>query len=311
MSVRSSQKPGSQTTGTIDFKEEFVNSPAALAANHDDTVNHILSRLDQLQSKIVGQSANDASSSVTLGSSASNNSSNNVNSKVAAVRKSATEGGAGDLHSRLSALENIHEDSLRRLSVKLDGLEKQLSTNKEAEVLMGRIASKFGAIESQLNNNKEAEALMGRISSKFTQLESRLKSTAELHDRVSDLESRVGSHSRLSERLSTLESRVKSDLHSRVCELESRLEPDPEQERILARINSKLDILERNAAAKRNGASLMSEEPRLSADYSSRRSMDGERKLGAEGEGGPDRVKYLQERIGKLKELRAKYEQEE
>ena len=305
MSVRSSQKPGSQTTGTIDFKEEFVNSPAALAANHDDTVNHILSRLDQLQSKIVGQS--DASSSVTLGSSASNNSSNNVNSKVAAVRKSATEGGAGDIHSRLSALENVHEDSLRRLSVKLDGLEKQLSTNKEAEVLMGRIASKFGAIESQLNNNKEAEALMGRISSKFTQLESRLKSTAELHDRVSDLESRVGSHSRLSERLSTLESRVKSDLHSRVCELESRLEPDPEQERILARINSKLDILERNAAAKRN----MSEEPRLSADYSSRRSMDGERKLGAEGEGGPDRVKYLQERIGKLKELRAKYEQEE
>ena len=307
MSVRASQKPGSQTTGTIDFKEEFVNSPAALAANHDETVNHILSRLDQLQSKIVGQSANDASSSVTLGSSASNN----VNSKVAAVRKSATEGGAVDLHSRLSALENIHEDSLRRLSVKLDGLEKQLSTNKEAEVLMGRIASKFGAIESQLNDNKEAEALMGRISSKFTQLESRLKSTAELHDRVSDLESRVGSHSRLSERLSSLESRVKSDLHSRVCELESRLEPDPEQERILARINSKLDILERNAAAKRNGASLMSEEPRRSTDYSSRRSMDGERTLGTEGGGDPERVKYLQERIGKLKELRAKYEQEE
>jgi len=309
MSVRSSQKPGSQSTGTIDFKEEFVNSPAALVANHDETVNHILSRLDQLQSKIVGQSVNDASSSVTLGSSASNSSSN-VNSKVAAVRKSATEGGAVDLHSRLSALENIHEDSLRRLSVKLDGLEKQLSTNKEAEVLMGRIASKFGTIESQLNNNKEAEALMGRISSKFTQLESRLKSTAELHDRVSDLESRVGSHSRLSERLSTLESRVKSDLHSRVCELESRLEPDPEQERILARINSKLDILERNATAKRNGASLMSEEPRLSTDYSSRRSMDGERKLGAEG-GDPERVKYLHERIGKLKELRAKYEHED
>ena len=39
----------------ITFKDEFVHSTAALAASHDETVSHILSRLDQLQAKIQTQ----------------------------------------------------------------------------------------------------------------------------------------------------------------------------------------------------------------------------------------------------------------
>ena len=33
-----------------------------------------------------------------------------------------------------------------------------------------------------------------------------------------------------------------------MCDLETRMQPDPEQERILARINSKLDAIERRKA---------------------------------------------------------------
>ena len=49
--VRYNSSLNSSSTTSIDFKEEFSNSAAALAASHDDTVSHILSRLDQLQSK--------------------------------------------------------------------------------------------------------------------------------------------------------------------------------------------------------------------------------------------------------------------
>jgi hypothetical protein len=39
----------------IDFKNEFVNSPAVLQANHEETMNKLLSRLDQLQANVTSQ----------------------------------------------------------------------------------------------------------------------------------------------------------------------------------------------------------------------------------------------------------------
>ena len=36
----------------IGFKSEFINSPAALQANHEETMGKLLSRLDQLQAKV-------------------------------------------------------------------------------------------------------------------------------------------------------------------------------------------------------------------------------------------------------------------
>ncbi len=52
MSIRPTAKPTSATTTPIDFKSEFVNSPAALAASHEETMSKLLSRLDQLQAKV-------------------------------------------------------------------------------------------------------------------------------------------------------------------------------------------------------------------------------------------------------------------
>lgn len=44
------------TQSTIDFKSEFVNSPAALAASQEETMGKLLSRLDQLSAKVTSQS---------------------------------------------------------------------------------------------------------------------------------------------------------------------------------------------------------------------------------------------------------------
>jgi hypothetical protein len=56
MSVRSTPKsltaPAQQT---IDFRSDFVNSPAALQARHEETMGTLLSRLDQLQAKVSAQ----------------------------------------------------------------------------------------------------------------------------------------------------------------------------------------------------------------------------------------------------------------
>jgi hypothetical protein len=57
MSVRSTPKsltaPAQQT---IDFRSDFVNSPAALQARHEETMGTLISRLDQLQAKVSAQS---------------------------------------------------------------------------------------------------------------------------------------------------------------------------------------------------------------------------------------------------------------
>ena len=224
MSIRSSQtsKPSVSNTA-IDFKNEFVNSTAAFAASHDQTVNHILSRLDQLQSKISTQP--EPSQAPT---------------RIAAQRQPPA---SSDLHARLSVLEDVHENALQRLS------------------------SRFENVERKLTENREAEGLMSQIVSKFAQVESKLHSATLVGDRVA---------------------KVEAKLQSRIAELESRLKPDPEQERLLTRINAKLDRLEEGGMASKR----VEPSPTL---------------VGAER---ADRINYLQDRIAKLNELKSKYQAE-
>jgi len=278
----------------IEFKNDFVNSTAALAASHDETVSHILQRLDQLQSKISNQPEAAAQQPVQLAA------------RPIAQQKPA----GGDLHARLQTLENIHEGSLRTLNSKLDGLERQLSNNKEAEVLMGRIASKFSAIESQLGANKEADALMNKIATKFTQVEARLQSATQLGDRISQLESRFQTQSKLQDRIQALESQLKTAVQPKLYELESRLEPSPEHDRILARINSKLEILEQNARSKKSvslGATFDDGPRRVAETGPDSRSEDDAAFTGSNADR-EERIKFLQSRIEKLRELRSRYE---
>ena len=313
MSIRSHPRTGNTPTsgpsGTIDFKNEFVNSSAALAAKNDETVSHIMERLEQLSSKISNQPEAPASRPMmsARASSTTTPTTNTVNHH--------------DLHSRLSVLENIHEDTLERLGSKLETVERKLSDNKEAEVLMGQISSKFAGLQSQLNSSRDNDALIGKIANKFSAVEGKLQSAMQLHDRVSGLESRLDSHSDLHSRLTRLESKMdRSDVHSRVSRLEAQMEPDPEHERILTRINSKLDQLE---SSRRNplGSEMKRLEP-LPHNSRSARSSSMERShlgaqytkendfLGAEADR-EQRIQYLQTRIEKLKELRGKYENED
>ena len=71
------------------------------------------------------------------------------------------------------------------------------------------------------------------------------------------------------------------------------MQPDPEQERILARINSKLDAIERRKAT-------------LGAPYEEKRSVEASPRYSD-----PERAEYLQKRIEKLQALRSRYEDED
>lgn len=58
MSIRSTPRNSSNLTAQqqpIEFKSEFVNSPAAVQARHEETMGTLLSRLDQLQAKVSSQ----------------------------------------------------------------------------------------------------------------------------------------------------------------------------------------------------------------------------------------------------------------
>ena len=173
-----------------------------------------------------------------------------------------------DLQARVAALERIHEDTLQRLATKLEAVEKQAGQSRQAEALLGKISSKFNNIESKLESHNENSSLIESLATKFSKIETRLQTANQLHDRVSRLESRLDSH---------------SDHPARLAQLEAR-PTDPEQERILARIHSKLDQIDGQRGKKPDPAP-----------------------LGAEN---TDRIKYLQSRIGKLKELRSKYDEE-
>ena len=281
MSIRSNPRtatPVSNTDSTprapINFKDEFVHSTAALAASHDETVSHILSRLDTLQAKIQTQPE----------------SNNNAAPPQRTARDASHASIDQSVHSRLSSLEGIHEDALHRLSAKLDQVERQLTVNKESESLMNQIASRL------------------------TQVEPRLQSHADLSDRVLGLESKLN---------------AQSDMHQRVRSLEAAAQPDPEQERILMRINSKLDILEDQQRNSRKSAAIMNSkyEPEHHSSYESERRSEPVRNLSSSFDdtnrrsfdaGGnkhldadmdkQERARYLQQRIGKLKELRGRYE---
>jgi hypothetical protein len=257
MSIRSTPRTAASHAAAtpqapIDFKDEFVNSAAALAASHDETVSHILSRLDQLQAKIATQPEANTNSQPAPSS--------NPAPRAAARSINADQ----SVHARLASLESIHEDALHRLSSKLDLVERQLIMNKE-----------------QLSANKESEGLMTQIAARLQQVEPRLQSHADMCDRMASLESRMRSH---------------ADLHDRVSTLEANARPDPEQERILARINAKLDILEeRQSEGKKRAALGAQHEP-------SRNTLDADMASMQE------RREYLQDRISRLKELRGRYE---
>jgi hypothetical protein len=235
----------------IDFRDDFVNSAAVYAASTDETVSQIMQRLDQLQSKIA---------------------TNEQQPSAPAARAPRAVAASSDIHSRVATLEAIHEETLARLGVKLDAVERKLSEQREVESLMSQISSKFSRIESQLNAAKESEGLVNKVATKFSAVEASLQSAMQLSDRVARVESRLGSH---------------SDLHSRVTKLESNLTPDPEQERLIARIGAKLDKLEQNTR---------SPNPEF---LGAPAGMD-ERE---------ERIQYLQGRIEKLKELRSRYEE--
>lgn len=56
MSMRpTARSTPASTQSAIDFKSEFVNSPAALAASQEETMGKLLSRLDQLSAKVTSQ----------------------------------------------------------------------------------------------------------------------------------------------------------------------------------------------------------------------------------------------------------------
>lgn len=279
MSIRANPRTATQSNASsatpatpITFKDEFVHSTAALAASHDETVTHILSRLDQLSAKIQTQPEQNNTTTAPRNTTTTN----------AQTRSNSAPLADTSVHARLASLESINESTLHRLSSQLDSVEQQLRTNRESEKLMTQIASRL------------------------QQVEPRLKSHADMGDRLARIESQLQSHM------------------GRVSNLESRIDrPDPEQERILSRINSKLDILEQQQRTAKRGESSSSminaeayrkPEPIAPHYNDSRRSLDqGSRPSSGAQHMDSDmdrqeRAKYLQTRIEKLKELRSKYE---
>lgn len=115
---------------------------------------------------------------------------------------------------------------------------------------------------------------MQKIASKFTLLESRISSQSQLNDRVAHLESKLTQihphHTTLSDRLTRLE---------------SHLQPDPEHDRLITRINAKLDKME--------NAQLGRQESAKSTPKNS------------------EEMDYYQDRMVKLTALKARYEKEQ
>jgi len=260
MSIRANPRTATPLAASpqtpISFKDELVHTTAALAASHDETVSHILSRLDQLQAKIQTQPENNNATAPA--------SSTRTTPAVTQARTAAPTDAS--VHARLTSLENVHQEALHRVCSKLESVERQLQTNRESEGLMTQIASRL------------------------QQVEPRLQSHANMGDRLARIEAQLQSHV------------------SRVNSLEARpAETDPNQARILARINAKLDILEeQNRSAKRSSdAGVRRTEP------DSRRSLETNSRMSAQLEADMDkqeRARFLQSRIEKLKELRNKYE---
>ena len=149
---------------------------------------------------------------------------------------------------------------------------------------------------------------MHQIASKFTLLESRLQSQTALSDRIAKLESKISSHSDLHTRVNHLESKYPSShdiLSTRVNRLESQMQPDPEHDRLIARINAKLDMIEHTQRMK------------LASNSSSEDIAHSSVRLGAQAPSNNNRssssgeMAFLQDRIDRLTALRARYAKEE
>ena len=184
MSTRSAAKPN-PTQSTIDFRSEFTSSPAVMAAQHDEAVNTILSRLDQLQAKINGE---------TDGTTTAKKTSSGTTS-VVRTTSPTTATSNGELHARLSSLESIHEGALNRLSSKLGEVEKRLADNSNAEHLMGKIVSKFSTLETRLQSHA---GLGDRVKRLEAHLESDPMQEEMLHrinsklDKIEDMQMKKG-----------------------------------------------------------------------------------------------------------------------
>ena len=143
-------------------------------------------------------------------------------------------------------------------------------------------------------DKSNAEGLMTKIASTFTLLESRISSQSQLNDRVAHLESKLSNTSDLHSRLMHLESKAPnhSILSDRMSRLESQLKPDPEHDRLITRINAKLDTIENTQRMKLNSA-LPTTTTRLGASADT------------------SEMRFMQDRIDKLTTLRARYAAEE
>lgn len=165
----------------------------------------------------------------------------------ATPKEAAPKENSKDLQSRITTLEKIHEDVLQKLASKLENLERRIAEKREAE---------------------PTEHLVEKLASKFSQVEARLHSATKLDDRVARLESQLQAHAAHPERIS---------------KLEAHLAPEGEYEKVLHRINSKIDTIEK---AKRSAP--------LAAETSKQ-----------------DQIKYLQDRVERLQQLKTKYLQSE
>ena len=140
---------------------------------------------------------------------------------------------------------------------------------------------------------------MHQIASKFTLLESRLQSQSSLSDRLAKLESKLSSHSDLHTRVNHLESKYPSShdvLSTRLNRIESQMQPDPDHDRLITRINAKLDMIEHTQRLKLNSSS---SEDRAHSTH-----------LGAQAANNNE-ISLLQDRIDRLTALRARYAKEE
>jgi hypothetical protein len=175
----------------------------------------------------------------------------------------------------VSALESVHEDALQVLGEKL------------------------GQVERHLLDKQDADGLMHQIASKFTLLESRLQSQSSLSDRLAKLESKLSSHSDLHTRVNHLESKYPSShdvLSTRLNRIESQMQPDPDHDRLITRINAKLDMIEHTQ--------------RLKLNSSEDRAHHSSTHLGAQAANNNE-ISLLQDRIDRLTALRARYAKEE
>lgn len=173
----------------------------------------------------------------------------------------------------VAALESVHEDALQTLGDKLGEVEAHLMDKSNAEGLMTKIASKFTLLESRISSQSQ-------LNDRVAHLESKLSNTSDLHSRLMHLESKAPNHSILSDRMSRLESQLK---------------PDPEHDRLITRINAKLDMIENTQRMKLNSAQtpLPTTTTRLGASADT------------------SEMRFMQDRIDKLTTLRARYAAEE